>query len=195
MVATSRNRLNIEVTGSVAAINRAFHVTMTTYQHPTENRTFFSPDREPTVDLPFQLWHIAGLSNYSIPHPAGLTRRPASADKTSNATTGSGPSASFLGSDMRAAYSGGTSLTGSGQSLGLLEYYGTDLADLQTYYTNAHQTYPGSIVHLSPPTAPAPPAWITLRRQLRRHRADPRHDPGSGHGARAFQPRRLCRIH
>ncbi|MGA7884131.1 MAG: protease pro-enzyme activation domain-containing protein [Acidobacteriaceae bacterium] len=148
VVATSRNRLNIEVTGSVAAINRAFHVTMTTYQHPTENRTFFSPDREPTVDLPFQLWHIAGLSNYSIPHPAGLTRRPASADKTSNATTGSGPSASFLGSDMRAAYSGGTSLTGSGQSLGLLEYYGTDLADLQTYYTNAHQTYPGSIVHL-----------------------------------------------
>jgi len=34
---------------------------------------------------------------------------------------------------MRAAYYGG-SLTGSGQSLGLLEYYGTDLADLTTYY-------------------------------------------------------------
>jgi subtilase family serine protease len=40
---------------------------------------------------------------------------------------------------MRAAYYGG-SLTGSGQSLGLLEYYGTDLADLNTYYTNVHQT-------------------------------------------------------
>jgi kumamolisin len=40
---------------------------------------------------------------------------------------------------MRAAYYGG-SLTGSGQSLGLLEYYGTDLADLTTYFTNAHQT-------------------------------------------------------
>ncbi len=36
--------------------------------------------------------------------------------------------ASFFGSDMRAAYYGGTALTGSGQSLGLLEYYGTDLA-------------------------------------------------------------------
>jgi hypothetical protein len=35
---------------------------------------------------------------------------------------------------MRAAYYGG-SLTGSGQSLGLLEYYGTDLADLNTYYS------------------------------------------------------------
>ena len=58
----------------------------------------------------------------------------------SGATVGSGPSASFLGSDMRAAYYGGTALTGSGQSLGLLEYYGTDLADLNTYFTNAGQT-------------------------------------------------------
>src|ERR1035441_9618579 len=39
----------------------------------------------------------------------------------------SGPSASFLGSDMRAAYYGGTGLTGAGQNLGLLEYAGTDL--------------------------------------------------------------------
>lgn len=58
----------------------------------------------------------------------------------SHATTGSGPSASFLGSDMRAAYYGGTALTGAGQNLGLLEYYGTDLADLNTYFSNVHQT-------------------------------------------------------
>jgi hypothetical protein len=31
---------------------------------------------------------------------------------------------------MRAAYYQGTSLTGAGQTLGLLEYYGTDLTDL-----------------------------------------------------------------
>jgi kumamolisin len=41
---------------------------------------------------------------------------------------------------MRAAYYEGTALTGKGQSLGLLEYAGTDLADLETYYTNAGQT-------------------------------------------------------
>ena len=57
-----------------------------------------------------------------------------------HATTGSGPSASFLGSDMRAAYYGGTALTGAGQNLGLFEYLGTDLADLTTYYKNAKQT-------------------------------------------------------
>ncbi|HEX4750658.1 MAG TPA: S53 family peptidase, partial [Bryobacteraceae bacterium] len=59
----------------------------------------------------------------------------------SHATTGSGPSASFLGSDMRAAYYGGSS-TGAGQNLGLLEYEGTDLADLTTYYKNVGQTQP-----------------------------------------------------
>ncbi len=58
----------------------------------------------------------------------------------SHATTGSGPSASFLGSDMRAAYYGGTALTGAGQNLGLFEFAGTNLADLNTYYTNVHQT-------------------------------------------------------
>ena len=41
---------------------------------------------------------------------------------------------------MRAAYYGGTALTGAGQNLGLFEYLGTDLADLTTYFTNAHQT-------------------------------------------------------
>jgi kumamolisin len=138
VVGTSRNRLNVDVSGSVENIEHALHVTMGVYQHPTENRTFYAPDREPTPFLSVQLWHIAGLDNYSIPHP-NIVRRNSSAQK-SNATTGSGPSASFLGSDMRAAYYGGTALTGSGQSLGLLEYYGTDLADLTTYYKNIGQT-------------------------------------------------------
>jgi kumamolisin len=40
---------------------------------------------------------------------------------------------------MRAAYYGGT-LTGTGQSVGIFELLGTDLVDLTTYYTNAHQT-------------------------------------------------------
>ena len=119
IAAKSRNRMNVDVTGSVATIESAFHVKMGLYQHPMENRTFYAPDREPTVDLPFPLWHIAGLDNYSIPIPA--VKRKALEVK-SEATTGSCPDQSFCGSDMRAAYYGGTSLTGSGQSLGLLEY-------------------------------------------------------------------------
>ena len=147
VVGGSRDGMDVQVRGPVAAIEAAFHVTLMTYQHPTENRTFYAPDREPTVDLPFALWHVSGLDNYSIPHPLYVKKSdyakahgisPAAVVK--HATTGSGPSASFLGSDMRAAYYGGSALTGSGQNLGLFEYLGTDLADLTTYYKNVKQT-------------------------------------------------------
>jgi len=137
VVGTSRNRMNVNVTGPVAAIEKAFNLSLGVYKHPTENRTFYAPDREPAMNLPFQLWHISGLDNYSIPRPAGLKTR---VGGQPNASFGSGPAASFLGSDMRAAYYGGGGLTGSGQSLGLLEFAGTDLYDLQTYYKNVSQT-------------------------------------------------------
>jgi subtilase family serine protease len=42
---------------------------------------------------------------------------------------------------MRAAYYGNGTLTGAGQHVALLEYYGTDLADLDTYYKNIGQTH------------------------------------------------------
>jgi uncharacterized membrane protein len=137
VVGGSRDGMDLQIEGSVAAVEAAFHVSMGVYQHPTENRTFYAPDREPTVGLPFPLWHISGLDNYSIPRPALAHRTP---NGTPSATTGSGPTASFLGSDMRAAYYGGTALTGAGQNLGLLEYEGTDLADLTTYFKNVGQT-------------------------------------------------------
>ena len=156
VVGGSRNGLEVQVRGPVSAVEAAFHVTMRTYHHPTENRTFFSPDREPTTTLPFQLWHVSGLDDFSIPHPMYLKRSAVAAARgidaktlVTHATTGSGPSASFLGSDMRAAYYGGTALTGAGQNLGLFEYEGTDLADLTTYYKNAKQTNKVPITLLS----------------------------------------------
>jgi len=136
VVGTARNRMNLDVSGSVASIEKALHVNMGVYQHPTENRTFYAPDREPTMDLAVPLWRIAGLDNYSIPRPLVRVR----SNATSKATTGSCPSQSFCGSDMRAAYYGGTTLTGAGQSVGLFEFVGTDLTDLNTYYKNAKQT-------------------------------------------------------
>jgi subtilase family serine protease len=147
VVGGSRDGMEVQVKGQVSAIESAFNLTLLTYQHPTENRIFYGPDREPTVGLPFSLWHISGLDNYSIPHPMYVKKSDYAKahgldpDKViGHATTGSGPSASFLGSDMRAAYYGGTALTGAGQNLGLFEYLGTDLADLTTYYKNVKQT-------------------------------------------------------
>ncbi len=147
VVGGSRDGMEVQVRGPVSSIESAFHVNLLAYQHPTENRTFYAPDGEPSTELSFALWHISGLDNYSIPHPKYISKSEYAKahgikpeDVVRHATTGSGPSASFLGSDMRAAYYGGTTLTGSGQNLGLLEYLGTDLADLNTYYANVKQT-------------------------------------------------------
>ena len=149
VLAGSRDSRDIQVKGPVTAIETAFHVHMLTYRHPTEDRTYYGPDREPTVDLPFPLWHVSGLDNFSVPKPRlvklGDYAKARGVDPrsvVSHATTGSGPSKSFLGSDMRAAYYGNGSLTGAGQTVGLFEFLGTDLNDLQTYYNNIGQTLP-----------------------------------------------------
>jgi subtilase family serine protease len=147
IIGGTRDGMNVLIKGPVSAIEKAFHVSISNYQHPTENRTFYAPDREPTTALPFPLWHVSGLDNYSIPKPR-LVKRSDYAQAhgmdpsalVSHATTGSGPSASFLGSDMRAAYYGGAALTGAGQNLGLFEYEGTDLADLNTYFNHIGKT-------------------------------------------------------
>jgi kumamolisin len=147
VVGGTRDGMDVQIKGPVSAIETAFHLKMVTYQHPTEDRIFYAPDREPTTNLPFALWHVSGLDNYSIPHTMLVKRSDYALAHgldpeavVSHATTGSGPSASFLGSDMRAAYYGGTALTGAGQNLGLFEYEGTDLADLTTYFKNVGQT-------------------------------------------------------
>ena len=146
VVGGTRDGMDVQIKGSVSAVQTAFHVTVSTYQDPT-GRTFYAIDREPTVNLPFQLWHISGLDNDSNPHPMFVKKSDYAKAHgmdveavVPDATTGSGPSASFLGSDMRAAYYGGTALTGAGQNLGLFEYLGTDLTDLTTYFKNVGQT-------------------------------------------------------
>ena len=147
VVGGTRDGMDVQIKGPVSAIEAAFHLTLRTYNHPTESRTFYASDQEPTTDLPFALWHVSGLDNYSIPHPMYVNKSDYArtygidAEKiVRHASTGSGPSAAFLGSDMRVAYYGGTALTGAGQNLGLLEFAGTDLTDLTTYFTNVGQT-------------------------------------------------------
>lgn len=147
VIGGSRDAMDVTIRGPVSSIESAFHVNIRSYRHPTENRNFYSPDREPTTNLTFQLWHVSGMDNYSMPHPLYESRHNYASKHgldvrkvVSHATTGSGPSASFLGSDMRAAYYGSGSLNGAGQNLGLFEFLGTDIADLNTYYKNVSQT-------------------------------------------------------
>ncbi|MGA8428957.1 MAG: S53 family peptidase [Candidatus Sulfotelmatobacter sp.] len=136
---TPKNRLLVDIKGTVAQIESAFHVVMTVYKHPTEDRTFFSPDREPSLNLSVPVNHIAGLNNYSIPHPK-LKRAPA--DQPIQSHAGSGPGGAYLAGDMRAAYYGGTALTGSGQSVGLCEFDGYNMSDVTSTFDGVSYNVP-----------------------------------------------------
>jgi hypothetical protein len=158
---THANRLVIELDGSVADVQKAFNVTINQYNDPVGNRTFYAPDREPTIDLAVPVRTISGLdscavvtSHAKIPtdEQAAAIRAakdalkqpalpPGASDNTPVPTgpspqAGSGPSGSYAGCDFRAAYAPGVALTGAGQTVGLLQfdnYYDADI----TAYKNA----------------------------------------------------------
>jgi len=129
------NRRLLAVEGSVATVNRAFHVTVNYYRHPAEARTFYSPDREPTVvGLSVPLLQITGMNNYVLPQSRLRHNAVASAAAAAGAT-GSGPAGEYLPSDMRAAYYGNGPLTGAGQIIGIFSFDGYLASDLQLYYS------------------------------------------------------------
>ncbi|MGO8839026.1 MAG: protease pro-enzyme activation domain-containing protein [Limisphaerales bacterium] len=138
---THPNRVVLDVSGSVADIERVFHVSMHTYAHPKEARTFYAPDTEPSLDLAVPVLHVSGLDNYSLPHPADLRVKKLS-ERTANATpnSGSGPGGGYMGNDFRQAYIPGVSLTGSGQSVALVEFDGYVSNDIEAYIKMAGLT-------------------------------------------------------
>ena len=141
------NRLVVDVAGRAADVEKAFHVHLGLYKHPTEARNFYAPDAEPSVDLNASIQHVEGLDNYALPFAHFLA--PDATTEARSTGTGSGPSGSFLGSDIRAAYYGGTALTGAGQSVGLLEMAGYNLSDVQTYFSKIGQPLNVSVVGVS----------------------------------------------
>ena len=135
---TAANHLVLDVEGSVEQIENALHVHMATYRLPPDNRTFYSPDREPSMALSTPVWHIEGLDNFLLARNHRQSR--ALTPEEESHLTGSGPKGNYLGSDMRAVYYGGTALTGKGQIVGLFEYYGYESSDILNYFKVAGQT-------------------------------------------------------
>jgi len=131
VTSTAGNRLLIDVRGKVADIERVFNVTMGMYHHPSGLRDFIAPDREPSLDLDVPMLHVTGLTDFDLPYNHLKIRQ----GKATHRTTGSGPSGDFIGSDVRAAYYGGTALTGTGQSIGLMELEGYNITDVDSYFT------------------------------------------------------------
>jgi hypothetical protein len=137
ITATHPNRVLLDVNAAVADIEKAFHVTMRVYQHPTEARRFYAPDVEPSVELGVPVLSISGLNNFTLPHPANLKITPHQKTAHARPADGSGTSGTYMGYDFRAAYAPGVSLTGSGQSIGLVQFDGYYPSDITAYESMA----------------------------------------------------------
>lgn len=132
---TNANRYMFQVEGRAGDVERVLNIRLNLFRHPTENRNFMAPDREPTLALDVPVLSITGLNNFQRPFPKlvgpgnGRARR---------GGTGSGPGGNFIGSDFRAAYYGTglkATLIGKGQSVGLMELEGYIPSDIPLYFT------------------------------------------------------------
>jgi hypothetical protein len=130
---TSPSRQLLNITGPVSLIEQTFQVTMQVYQDPKQNRTYFAPSVDPTVDAGLPILGVSGLTNRVLPHP--MLEKASPKNGPISYQTGSGPGGQFLGSDFRAAYYGSGPLTGSGQALALAEFNVWNLADVQAYFS------------------------------------------------------------
>ena len=152
------NRAVLDIRGPVANIEQAFRLKMRVYRHPAENRTFFSPDTEPSVDPDLPIQAISGLNDFVLPRPMNLKRAPLAqpdgpapdlsaptvhTDSTGPQevrayATGSGPGGNFIGHDFRAAYAPGVTNDGAGQSVALFEFGPFSPNSIYVYQTNAN---------------------------------------------------------
>jgi Pro-kumamolisin, activation domain/Viral BACON domain len=128
---THGNRLLLDVQAKTADIQRAFHINLKRFKHPNETRDFFAAVNEPTVDLSLPVADVSGLNNYQRPYPKLIKKN--SALKAALAKTGSAPTGDYLGDDFRAAYVPNTTLTGAGQTVGLLQFDGFYAGDISKY--------------------------------------------------------------
>jgi hypothetical protein len=158
VVQTHSNRLLLDVEGSVADIKAAFHVNLNVFQHPTENRTFYAPAGEPSIEPGLPLLHVSGLDNYLLPKPNLRVR---AATGHANAATGSGTEGSFMGRDFRDAYMPGVTLDGAGQTVALVEFDTFYAKDIASYETSASlPSVPVTIVPIDGGSGP-PGAGVT----------------------------------
>ncbi len=134
IVSTHDSRLLLDVRGQASEVEKAFHTRLRTYEQPAESRKFYAPESAPWVDSGLPIKDVAGLSDYALLRRAKHIKR---LEAHSGAAGGSAPiSGDFLGQDFRNAYAPGTSLTGTGQMVGLFEadgYYAADIANYEAY--------------------------------------------------------------
>ena len=148
--------LVVKVSGPVGVVQNAFGVQLNRYR-AADGQEFRGHETDPVIPaaLAPHLQAVLGLSNYRgarKPH-VRLPRRGAGAIGTAGASVsgraspatlpGNGPDGGLSPADIKSIYGLSGSLTGSGQTVALLEFDGYSTADVAAYENNS-QIFPSS---------------------------------------------------
>lgn len=137
ITATHANRTLLNVSAPVSILERALGTRLAVYSHPTEPRTYFAPESAPSLDAGVRILHIAGLDNFGSIKPRYRRIDPRTPAPGVTSRAGSGPSGTYIGTDFRNAYAPGSTLTGAGQSVGIVALDGYFASDITGYASRA----------------------------------------------------------
>ena len=121
---TAPNRRLVNVEGAVSTINKALHVDDEFVRASVRKPQLLRGRPRTAGQHRRAAVHINGLDNFQLPFNHLKSNGAAHTGAVVSHAGGSGPSGEFLPSDMRAAYYGSGSLTGSGQSIGIFSFDG-----------------------------------------------------------------------
>ena len=140
--------LVVKVSGPAARVENAFGVRLNRYR-AADGQVFRAHETEPVIPaaLAPHLHAVLGLSNYRgaakphlrvvgrVPGGAGTAGLPASGGASPAASPGTGPGGGLAPADIKSIYGLSLSLTGSGQTVALLELDGYNPSDIGPYET------------------------------------------------------------
>ncbi|MEY9836629.1 protease pro-enzyme activation domain-containing protein [Streptacidiphilus sp. EB103A] len=128
--------LVIDATGSAAQVEKAFHVALSTFRDSRTKRDFYANTTDPTLPrgLAANIVDVSGLNNYAqLKHFE--QRKTAAAHQRSHAkshaVSGLTPTQALAAYDLSSENSNG--YTGSGQTIGLVEFSSFDQSNIDTY--------------------------------------------------------------
>jgi hypothetical protein len=164
-VKTLPNLARLQVTGTVADIERAFFVTLNMYKRG-DGTTFYAPANQPSVNLGVPLLYLSGLTNFPPKIKAlhgGGTGPNTCISRNSLGTILDPDPGSYIADDFRNLYFPDCGLDGTGQTVGLFElgdYYDVEIARYEASTSFATAPSP-SIVRVPSGTALPPITPVT----------------------------------
>ncbi len=129
--------LLIDATGTAAQLEKAFGTQLSTWKDKASGRAFYANDSAPTLpsSIASMVSDISGLNSHLVLRHSAV-----------NVTPHNGPGGGYTPAQIKGGYSVPSSLNGSGQRIGLVEFDGFQQSNITTYDNNYSLGSPAATV-------------------------------------------------